>query len=90
MRFVPITDIRFFNLDGTINDVAVAIAQRHVESVRTGEEEVFVRVGVTRPFDPADAGNLSYWVQIDGLHFFSKTTGTYVRDFCDEVVSRTF
>lgn len=86
MRFVPITDIRFFNLDGTINDAAVAIAQRHVESVRAGEEEVFVRVGVTRPFDPAEAGNLSYWVQIDGLHFFSKTTGKYVRDFCDEVV----
>ena len=84
MRFVPITDIRFFHPDGTINDVAVTAVQRHIESVCAGESELFVRVGVTRPFDPAEAGNLSYWLQIDGLHFFSKTTGRYVRDFCDE------
>ena len=47
MRNVPITDIRFFNPDGTINDAAVAVVQRHIEAVRSGEEEVFVRVGVT-------------------------------------------
>lgn len=85
MRNVPITDIRFFNPDGTINDAAVAVVQRHIEAVRSGEEEVFVRVGVTRPFDPSESGNLSYWVQIDGVHFFSKSTGKYVRDFsCEE------
>ena len=42
---------------------------------------MFVRVGVTRPFDPTEAGNLQYWLQIDGLHFFSKITRKYVRDF---------
>lgn len=83
MRLVPITDIRFFYPDGTINDDAVIVAQRHIDAVRAGEEEVFVRVGVTRPFDPAETGNLRYWVQIDGLHFFSKATGKYVRDFND-------
>lgn len=84
MKIVPITDIRFFHSDGTINDAAVAVAQRHIEAVRNGEEEVFVRVGVTRPFDPAESGNLRYWVQIDGVHFFSKVTGKYVRDFSSD------
>lgn len=81
MKFVPITDMRFFNPDGTINDEAVVVVQRHVNAVKIGEEEVFARVGVTRPFDPAGAGNLQYWVQVDGLHFFSKVTKKYVRDF---------
>jgi len=57
MRLVPITDIRFFCHDGTINDEAVAVSQRHVDAVRAGEEEVFVRIGVTRPFDPEESGN---------------------------------
>ena len=81
MKFVPITDIRFFNADGTINDEAVVVAQGHIDAVQAGKEEVFVRVGVTRPFDPTEAGNLQYWLQIDGLHFFSKITRKYVRDF---------
>lgn len=85
MWFVPITDIRFFRTDGTINDEAVAVAQKHVEAVSVGQEDVFVRVGVTRPFDPDAHGNLRYWVQIDGLHFFLKNTGKYVRDFVSDV-----
>lgn len=84
MSFVPVTDIRFFDPNGEINENAVAVAQHHIDAVRAGEEEVFVRIGVTRPFDPSGADDLKYWVQIDGLHFFSKNTGKYVRDFCDE------
>lgn len=85
LRFVPITDIRFFDADGCVNESAVEVAVHHLEEFRAGNEDLYVRVGVTRPFDPQHGtpleGNLRYWTQIDGLHFFSRSSGRYIRDF---------
>ena len=81
LTYLAVTDQRFFNKDGSINREAVEVAQEHLCAVARGNEQVYVRVGITRPYDPKGMGNLQYWTQIDGLHFFNVVSGKYVRDF---------
>ena len=80
MASVPVTDIRFFLPDGAIDLSSVEVARNHVGAFLTGEEILYLRVGVGRPFDPDGSGE-KYWVQVDGLHFFKKSDGKYVRTF---------
>lgn len=79
---IPVNDIRFFKADGGIDSDAVRCAQRHVESYRRGDEELFIRVGLTRPYAVPGSGEVpKYWLQVDGLHFFRKIGCEYTRDF---------
>lgn len=77
LRYIPVTDVRLYHLDGSINYDAVRCFQMHINEFRAGRECLYVRIGITRPFDPKNSNNLQYWTQIDGLHFFSCDTGMY-------------
>ena len=83
-QFCPVNDFRFYNLDNSINGQVVAKAQACLEKWNDGNGmlDLYLRVGLTRPFKKDDEGEvLKYWLQVDGLHFFRKDTGTYCRNF---------
>lgn len=90
LKYIPITDVRFYHDDGSIDENAVAVAQGHIRAFGRDEEELFVRVGITRAYDPKQQNDLKYWTQIDGLHFFKKNTNEYVQAFSLEAPRGSF
>ena len=74
-RHISVNDFRFYNLDGTINSEMVERAQACLDKWREGALDLYLRVGLTRSWKD------KYWLQVDGLHFFNKPTGAYLRNF---------
>ena len=78
---LPVTDIRVFTSGVEVDANAVDVVRRHISLCQMGVEEVFLRVGVTRPFAPSPVDRLKYWTQVDGFHFFNKESGQYTVSF---------
>lgn len=74
-KYITVNDFRFYNADGTIDNEMVERAQLCLMGWKNGSLELYVRVGLTRPYQG------KYWLQVDGLHFLKRDTGEYCHQF---------
>lgn len=64
--FIPITDLGFYDYamghyrDGTLG---------HIETLIHFQEEVYLRIGLSRPYQTTDGRN-GFWLQVNGIYSF--------------------